>query len=130
DIVDRGFEDAKVHDFLGMASPAFQPVASIVSNPPYRVTQEFIERALKIATYKVAMLVQSKFPYSQRRHALFTTHPPARIYFLSDRPSMPPGDAYLAGEIKAVGGKMDFMWIVWDAAHAGPTEAHWLRRAR
>lgn len=128
DIADRGVGTR--HDFLGPHGAPYAPVATIITNPPYGLAQEFVERALTIATERVAVLVQAKFPYSQRRHALFSQHPPARIYFLSDRPSMPPGDLLRDGKIKAQGGKMDFCWIVWDCRNIGPTTAHWLRRAR
>lgn len=127
DLVDRGFGSR--HDFLlDLAPLPFGGVANIVCNPPYRIADKFIERALRVAERKVAMLVQSKFPYSQRRHALFTTHPPARLCFLSTRPSMPPGEKLLAGTLKPEGGKLDYLWMVWDRAHRGPTECRWLKR--
>jgi len=126
DIVDRGF--GGVQDFLDPAAE-FVNVHNIVSNPPYRDAADFIARALAVARRKVAMLVQSKFPYSQRRHALFTEHPPSTLYFLSTRPSMPPGDKLLAGTLKAEGGKLDYLWMVWDRAKPhGPTECRWLKR--
>lgn len=126
DAADRG--QGAIHDFLGMAPPPFGPVDNIITNPPYGVAQAFVERALTIATCNVAVLVQAKFCYSQRRHALFTEHPPARLFFLSTRPSMPPGDKLLAGTVEAKGGKMDYLWIVWSRLHRGPTEARWLLR--
>jgi hypothetical protein len=117
------------HDFLGDRTPPWDAVANIVCNPPYRLAEAFIGRALSIADSKVAMLVQAKFPYSQRRHALFTARPPTRLYFLSTRPSMPPGDQLLAGTVRPAGGKLDYLWMVWDAARrGGPTECRWLRR--
>lgn len=129
DIADRGV--GGVQDFL---DPQYQfvNVENIICNPPYGVAEAFVRRSLGIASRKVAMLVQSKFPYSQTRHALFSSYPPARIYFLSDRPSMPPGDLLLAGKIKPEGGKLDFLWMVWEAGRPEPvrTEARWLRRAR
>lgn len=123
DIADRGF--GGVQDFLAPAVD-FDNVGNIICNPPYGIAADFIVRALSVASRKVAMLVQSKFPYSQRRHALFTACPPARLYFLSTRPSMPPGEMLLAGTVKATGGKLDYCWLVYDRAHSGPTTAHWL----
>ena len=127
DIAERPY--GTQHDFLGTLAPLpWGNVDNIICNPPYGVAEAFIRRALTIATAKVAMLVQSKFPYSQRRHALFTQWPPARMYFLSTRPSMPPGDKLIAGTVEAKGGKLDYMWLIWNSAHSGPTSAHWLRR--
>jgi hypothetical protein len=129
DAADRGF--GPVHDFLGMEpSPMLAGVASIITNPPYKLAQQFVERALTIATRKVAVLVQSKFPYSQGRHRLFTANPTSKVYFLSDRPSMPPGEKLLAGNVKPEGGKMDYCWIVFEHGHRGPPTAHWLTRRK
>lgn len=128
DLVDRGYGHR--HDFLASEPAPYPGVAAIVSNPPYQLAEAFIRRALELRVGRIAMLLQAKFPYSQRRHRLFSEHPPARIYFLSDRPSMPPGDLLRDGKIKAQGGKMDFCWMVWDREHNGSTTAHWLRRAR
>lgn len=129
DAAERPFGER--HDFLAtLDARPFHGVENIVCNPPYGRAAEFIERALGIASVKVAMLLQSKFPYSQRRHRLFTQHRPARLYFLSDRPSMPPGDKLLAGTVEAKGGKLDYLWMVWHKGPLGePTTCHWLRRA-
>lgn len=125
DVAERGW--GGVHDFLGMEPPPLSHVEWIVTNPPYGVAQEFVERGLTLAD-SVAVLVQSKFPYSQRRHRLFTQHPPSHLLFLSDRPSMPPGDKLAAGTVEAKGGKTDYLWMVWDRAHEGATVAQWLRK--
>jgi hypothetical protein len=41
---------------------------------------------------------------------------------------MPSGDKRRAQEIKVGGGKMDFVWIVWEMGNGGPTLTYWLRR--
>lgn len=130
DVANRPFGEGGV-DFLlldaGRANRIDGPIASIICNPPYGLAEQFIRRALTVATDKVAMLLQSKFPYSQRRFALFAEHPPATIYFLSTRPSMPPGDKLIAGTVEAKGGKLDYLWMVWDRQRqVGPTATRWL----
>lgn len=132
DIAERPFGQSGV-DFLLMDSlPDLggRAIASIVCNPPYVLAEQFARRALGLATAKVALLLQSKFPYSQRRYNFFAEHPPSRIYFLSTRPSMPPGDDLIAGTVEAKGGKLDYCWLTWDQRrrHDAPTIARWLRR--
>src|SRR5215831_7367744 len=53
--------------------------------------------------------------------------PLARVYLLTPRPSMPPGQVILAGE-KPGGGTQDFCWLVFDHAYKGPPALHWLHR--
>jgi len=53
--------------------------------------------------------------------------PLARVYLLTPRPSMPPGQVIEAGE-KPEGGKQDFVWLVWRRGYVGPPELRWLHR--
>jgi hypothetical protein len=124
DIAARGFGWQK-RDFLAV-EPIVRP-AAIICNPPYRIAVKFIKRALALGIPKFAMLVGDKFRYSQARwYELFRDHPPARVYVLSRRPSLLPGELYLAGKIDAKGGTKDYEWMVWDRAHSGPTFTIWL----
>jgi len=102
--------------------------SNIIFNPPYNQAESFIRYALRCTTHKVAALVQQQFPFSRARNPLFTETPLARMYFLSSRPSMPPGRLLQAGEIQAKGGKTDYLWMVWDHDHKGPPQAFWLMR--
>lgn len=133
DIADRGQnrcgeDQFGRHDFMSDEPYSIGWDDNLVFNPPFKLADAFIRRALEIAKHKVAALVQAKFLYSQVRHKLFTEHPPARIYHLSSRPSMPPGDLLLAGKVKATGGKLDYCWVVWSKDHKGQTTTHWLLR--
>lgn len=106
DLVDRGYGDAGI-DFL-LSSDWAQ---NIVFNPPYLHAEAFILHALKLASGKVAALVNLKFLASQgRRERLFKPHPPLVVLILSRRPSMPPGGQ----DIPAKGGTADYCWIVWE----------------
>jgi hypothetical protein len=138
DLVDRGCGHTPV-DFLKQREhrPMVSPVGNIICNPPFKQAEAFIRQALELVgppprwwgsrrTAKVAMLVQEKFLFSQRRHALFKDHPPAAIYFLSTRPSMPPGHLLARGAVKAAGGSVNYCWIVWQRGYRGPPTCGWL----
>lgn len=129
DKVYRGY-GLREADFLseGRCPDIDPPYDNIITNPPYKDAEAFARRALDLAHFKVAMLVQRGFLYSQDRYPLFTETPVARIYHLSSRPSMPPGALLAAGEIKARGGKVDYCWVVWAKDHKGPPTTHWLLR--
>ncbi len=124
DLVDRGWPGTVIHDFLGdgWVDPdrLAVEVDNIVTNPPYGrgvTARRFVETARQIARRKVAVFVRADFLFSQGRRQLLSEA--ARVWVLSKRPSCPPGDPYLRGEIQAKGGSHDYCWVVWDAAHTG-----------
>jgi hypothetical protein len=107
---------------------------AVVSNPPYGggdMAEAFIRHFVPMrAAQVVAVFVQSRFLHSGKRHKLHAIdHRPSVVAHLSDRPSCPPGDALLAGEIEAKGGSQDYCWLIydrrgWDVS----TRTVWLRR--
>jgi hypothetical protein len=107
-------------DFLTARVPGRGPF-NVVSNPPFAIAREIIERALKLGAVKVAFL----FP-TARIHAAWKWLEPlpvAHQYFLTPRPSMPPVTAKVIG-----GGRVDFSWIVIDRRHQGAPTWGWLHR--
>lgn len=97
---------------------------NIVSNPPFGRIEEFSHLAVKAARFKVALL----FPVRRVAHALWLRDLPlAHIYYLTPRPSMPPGRVVMRG-IKPGSGQQDFAWLVFDKMHHGDITHAWLHR--
>ena len=115
DIVDRGFGQGGVN-FLDDETPR----ENIVFNPPYgKFAERCILHALRVASGRVAALVQLRFVCSQGRYArLFKPRPPEAVLPLATRPSMPPGGL----PIEAKGGKIDYCWIVWSNERLHPSQ--------
>lgn len=126
DLVDRGMGG----DFDFLSDDALDRVAtwgirSIITNPPYKHTEAFIERALTVAE-KVAVIVPLKFLASNARwHGFAHRWPLARIYVLSSRPSMLPGERLLAGD-KPGGGAIDYCWLVFQRGWDRGCDVRWL----
>lgn len=82
DLIDRGYGD--VADFLSDENKSFD--GNIVTNPPYKYAQEFIEKSLQIIPEgkKVAMLLKLTFLEGKSRRKLF--HKPPPIMFSSAAP--------------------------------------------
>ncbi len=111
---------------------------SIVCNPPYsykpNIAELFAWQALGLVErcggQRVCLLVPIKWLASQGRHKLFTKAPPAAVLFLTQRPSMPPGDLIQAMGNRAFrGGMVDYCWVVWDLrswTEPGSTRTIWL----
>lgn len=124
DVVWRPGADTTL-DFLEGVAPWGQPGA-IVTNPPYASATRFIRTALSLARGDVAMLVRLDFLATKTRRRLFRADPPTRVFILSQRPSMPPGDKLERGEIVPRGGQHDFCWIWWNAARGGEQGIDWI----
>lgn len=132
DIVERlpntNENDLEPDNFLEYTLDPYHSVPNIICNPPFKYAVPFCLRALEVTRHKVAMLLPLSFLASQKRKAeLFDPHPPARVYVLSRRPSMPPGQMLIDNpEYVGKGGSVDYCWIVWDHGAKGPTQMEWL----
>src|SRR5262245_46047425 len=122
DIAEHG--QGPTQDFL--TAPAQTDVFSVVTNPPFKLARAFVERALKMGAKKTAII----FPTARLNAARWLEPLPlAKIYLLTPRPSMPPGEVIARGE-RPGGGRMDFAWLVFNHGHSGPPELRWLHRDR
>lgn len=84
DLVNRGYGEGEI-DFLAIDNLEFN--GDIITNPPYKYAQQFIEKALQIIPEgnKVAMFLKIQFLESKGRKNLFLTHPPKTVYISSSR---------------------------------------------
>lgn len=124
DLVYRGkHDDFLVSDFLTDGNS----VPNIVSNPPFGIAEHFVSHALNLAQYKVAMLLPANWVQGDKRSRWLAQTPLKCVYFLTPRPSMPPGDVIRAGGNPG-NGTTDYAWFVWDCAHSGPAHIGWIRR--
>jgi hypothetical protein len=88
----------------------------VITNPPFRLAQEFIEASL-LAGEVVIMLLRLNYLGSKRRHAFFQEQPPSTIYLLPDRPSFDHRGT----------DSIEYMWAVWDQRKPlGTTQFVWL----
>jgi hypothetical protein len=97
-----------------------EPFASVVTNPPFDQAEFIIKKACLHAK-KVAAV----FPVRSLNAAgkWLQKLPLSRIWFLTPRPSMPPGHVALDYERRGktpAGGKVDFCWLVFDCRHVAP----------
>lgn len=74
DLVDRGY--GEVADFLAIDNQEWD--GNIVTNPPYKYAQQFVEKALSIIPEgkKVAMFLKLTFLEGKARRTLFRSTPP------------------------------------------------------
>lgn len=118
DLVDRGY--GEVADFLAIDNLAWDE--NIVTNPPYKYAQQFVEKALRIIPEgkKVAMFLKLQFLEGKARRALFRSTPPIRVWVSSSRLKCAPN-----GDFDAIKGSAAYAWVVWEKGYKGDTTVKW-----
>lgn len=100
DLVDRGF--GVVRDFLETSRPS--RVHAIITNPPFKLASQFIERAEDIGATHMAMLLKASFWNAAGRLKTWDRWPPFAIHPLTWRLDFDGRGAPT----------MDCMWVLWD----------------
>ena len=115
DLVDRGYGTPRI-DFLMEQRTS---VPNIITNPPFKLAEEFVAQSLRFTTRKVAILARLAWLEGVARKKLFEGSPLARVWVFSSR---------LKFNIPGRGerGMIAFAWFVWDHAHKGPPTLGWL----
>lgn len=108
-------------------SPVFGRPDAIVSNPPFKYAQAFVQLSLERARRVVAMVLPTTWRCGNERSLWLEQTPLAEILDITPRPSMPPGPVILAGE-KPGGGTKDFSVFIWRHGHQGRPLGGWLRK--
>lgn len=113
DLVDRGWDSTRTpFDFLTADNIQY---GNIVCNPPFNIADKFVQKALTIATRKVAAI----FPVARLNAAHWLDNLPLKtVWLLTPRPSMPPGYVIKSGG-KPGSGKTDYCWLVFEHGHIG-----------
>ena len=75
----------------------------------------------------MALLLPANWVQGDKRSRWLDRSPLRRVYFITPRPSMPPGAVIAAGQ-KPGNGTTDYAWFVWQVDYDGPAEICWLRR--
>ena len=127
DIVDRGYEDTLVdnfleHDFKG------QKFNNIITNPPYSLAQEFLEKSMKIIDKngKVAMFLKIQFLEGIKRKEMFKKYPPKYIYVFTKRQNPWRNGKSVDEKGKPWSSTMCFAWFVWEEGFNGEPVVRWL----
>lgn len=95
-------------------------VEAIVTNPPFKNSNEFVAHALELCP-RVIMLLRLAFLESTRRTPILDGGYLARVHVFKNRLPMMHRDGW---EGPKVSNPTAFAWFVWDRAHQGPTELH------
>jgi hypothetical protein len=103
-------------DFLAERR-APQGTEAIVTNPPFKLANEFVEHALDLCP-RVVMLLRLAFLESKRRTRILESGTLARVHIFRKRLPMLHRDGWTGPKASSA---MCFAWFVWERSHIGPT---------
>ena len=123
DLIDRCGNE--VFDFLSMENQEWN--GDIITNPPYKYAQEFVEKALQIIPNgnKVAMFLKVQFLEGKKRKYLFANYPPHTIYVSSSR-LLCAQNAEFERMKQGGGSAVAYAWYVWVKGYKGDTIIKWI----
>lgn len=98
----------------------------VITNPPFRLAEEFVDRALTVARVGVAMLARTVFLESVGRYeALFQPRPPSKFAQFAERVPMVKGRLD-----KSASTATGYAWFVWEKSAAGAPRLMWVPPCR
>ena len=111
DISNRSIGVFGVEDFFSSE----RTFDNIVTNPPFNDMEKVCREVCLRTSRKAAIICPlRRLPAA---HSWLSELPLARVYILTPRPSMPPGNKFIAGKIKASGGTVDYCWLVFEMSN-------------
>lgn len=122
DLIDRGYGESGV-DFL-QCNESFP--GDIVTNPPYKYAQQFVEKALSLVKEgnHVVMFLKLTFMEGRKRKELFTKSPPKVIYVSSSR-LLCAKNGEFQKMIEGGGSAVAYGWYIWEKGFTGNTTIKW-----
>lgn len=126
DIVDRGYPDTIVQNFLNWETD--KKFEGIITNPPFSLAQEFIEKGMDLLTDdgQMAMFLKIQFLEGAKRKEFFEKYPPKYVYVFRNRMA-----TWNSGEPLDPNGKrwattMCHAWFIWEKNSTTEPIVRWL----
>lgn len=126
DIVDRGYKDTIVTDYMSFCTS--DQIDHVVTNPPYAIAQKFLEKSMEVVRNKgkIAMFLKIQFLEGKARKEMFEKYPPKKIYVFSERQNPLRNGSPVDETGKKWNSTMCFAWFVWEKGFTGKPEVEWL----
>ena len=127
DLIDRGYPNTIVADFLTWTPD--KQYNSIVTNPPYSLAGEFVEKGMDCLKPCgiMAMFLKIQFLEGAKRKELFEKYPPKYIYVFRNRMATwnngQPKDPKTG---KKWATTMCHAWFIWENGYIGEPTVRWL----
>ena len=122
DLIDRGYGESGI-DFLKCNE---KWDGDILTNPPYKLSQEFVEHALELITnnHKVFMFLKLTFLEGKKRRALFDKHCLKTLYVSSSRIHCAKNGDF--DTMKKEGSAVAYGWFEFEKGFCGDPVIKWI----
>lgn len=99
---------------------------NVITNPPFSLAKEFIEKALSITSDKVIMFAKIQLLEGEKRRALFDHSPLKYVYVFTKRQSPLNNGSAVDENGKPWATTMCFAWFVWEHGYTGEPMIRWI----
>lgn len=134
DIVDRGYPNTIVHDYLTWETD--EKFDCIITNPPYSLAGEFVEKSMELLNEgydeeglpkgQLIMFLKIQFLEGAKRKELFEKYPPKYIYVFRNRMATWNNGEPLDPNGKRWATTMCHAWFVWEKGSTTEPVIRWL----
>lgn len=122
DLIYRGYGEKEPYNFLTCDEKNIDE--DIITNPPYKYAQEFVEKAIEVVAtgHKVAMFLKLQFLEGKARKAMFAKYPPKTIYVSSSRLKCAINGNF--GQVSS--SAVAYAWFIWVKGYTGDPIIKWV----
>lgn len=126
DLVDRGYPNTIIQDFLTWQTD--KKFEGIITNPPFSLAQEFIEKGMELLTEngQMAMFLKIQFLEGAKRKAFFEKYPPKYVYVFRNRMATWNNGNELDKNGKRWATTMCHAWFIWEKGSKTEPIVRWL----
>jgi hypothetical protein len=123
DLIQRAYKMDKIIDFLADDTALPLKNMHIITNPPYKYTFEFMQKAISLLENgkKLALFLPIRYLSGKKRKLFFEKIPPKNVYISSGRIACAINGDFEANSNSAI----EFMWLVWQKGYQGKTFVEW-----
>lgn len=127
DLIDRGYSSATCGEKFNFLKTSTPTDYNIITNPPYKYSQEFVEKSIEILQKGklCCMLMKLTFLEGNKRYEMFQKYPPKHLLVFSNRIN-----CALGGDFKTTpkhGGAVAYGWYIWEKGFTGKTTIDWIK---
>ena len=118
DLIDRGYGDKLNY----LTCPIKKWGGDIITNPPFKLSSEFIEKSISILNdkSKLLLLLPIRYLETKTRYYLFKRFMPKYIYVYSYRISIGKGGNFAGDNAVA------YCWLIWEKGYQGDPQIRFI----